>query len=205
MQMYQNEAKYRAEGSDGRRARVKYSLGEKMIFTLLFSIILGSILVNLIPFTWVQSMNVWGTQYLTSYVSRSLHFSTMFKYLLKLRMQIFGCLTVIMFSPFLKKILYALSAYVGIAWGMVSSIILMEHGINGIRICFFLIFPHFFFYGMGVMMLAYKLLGLRGGGQKKADYTIILVLLLSFLSVLAGIMAEAYINTAVFMKILQNY
>ena len=81
----------------------------------------------------------------------------------------------------------------------------MEHGINGIRICFFLIFPHFIFYGMGIVMMAYKLLKIRNSIKRKPDFTLAAVMFFAVLSVAAGIMAEAYVNSVIMPLILKKY
>ena len=209
-QTYQSAQEAQRGGRGKRRERAGarsagLRLGDRLVIAFFVGIIVGSVLVNLIPFSWVSAMNVWGAEYITGYLSKEVRFTTMFHYLLKLRGQIFGCVMILLFSPFIKKILYAAAGYVGLAWGMVSSIILMEHGINGIRICFFLVFPHFLFYGMGIGMLAYKLLKMQGIARKKADATMLLVLILAVLTMIAGVMAESFVNTSVFLKILQTY
>lgn len=192
------------EGRAGMRG-AGMRLGDKLVIVFFAGIIAGSVLVNLIPFSWVSAMNVWGAEYIMGYISKKIRFTTMFHYLLRLRGQIMGGIIILLFSPFIKKILYMMTGFVGLAWGSVSSIVLMEHGINGIRICFFLVFPHFVFYGMGIGMLAYKLLKLQGVPRKKVDVTILFVLVLAVLAIVAGVMAEAFVNTSVFYKILQTY
>ena len=82
---------------------------------------------------------------------------------------------------------------------------MMEHGVNGIRICFFLIFPHFIFYVLGIGMVIYKLLRMRNTQSKKFDLTLICVIVFATLMIVAGIMCETYINTTVFTKLLRNY
>lgn len=91
-------------------------------------------------FSWVQAMNVWSADYITAFMSKTVKYSTMFRYLLRIRGLIMIGLFLVMMTPFAKKLLYIIPAYIGAAWGMISSIILMEHGINGIRICFFFCF-----------------------------------------------------------------
>ena len=110
-----------------------------------------------------------------------------------------------MLTPFIRKLLYILPAYVGLAWGAVSSIVLMEHGINGIRICFFLVFPHFIFYGLGIGMTAYKFLAMRNSMKKRIDYTVIVVIIFAALVITAGIMAEAYVNSVILPAVLKKY
>lgn len=183
--------------------QLKYA--DRLIIIFFAGIIAGSVIVNLIPFSWVQAMNVWSADYITAFMSKTIRFTSMFDYLLKLRGRIMGCLFIIMLTPFIKKLVYILPAYIGAAWGMVSSIIMMEHGVNGIRICFFLIFPHFIFYVLGIGMVIYKLLRMRNTQSKKFDLTLICVIVFATLMIVAGIMCETYINTTVFTKLLRNY
>lgn len=181
---------------------MRLKLADRLLIVFFGGIIAGSIVVNLIPFSWVQAMNVWSAEYITAFMSKTIRFTSMFNYLLKLRGRIMGGLFIIMLTPFISKLVYILPAYIGAAWGMVSSIIMMEHGVNGLRICFFLVFPHFIFYTLGIGMTAYKLLRLRSTQSRKPDISLICVILFAVLAIAAGIMCEAYINTAVFAKLL---
>lgn len=178
---------------------------DKIVMAFFGGIIAGSIVVNVIPFSWVLAMNVWGADYLRSFMAKSVKYKTMIRYLMRMRGQIMAGIFILMLTPFIRKLIYILPAYIGLAWGAVSSIILMEHGLNGIRICFFLIFPHFIFYGLGIGMTAYKLLSMRNSMKRKPDYTVIVVIIFSVLMITAGIMAEAYVNSEVFPAILRNF
>lgn len=178
---------------------------DKIVISFFGGIIAGSVIVNVIPFSWVSAMNIWGADYIGQFMAKDIKYSTMVRYLLRLRGQIMAGLFILMLTPFIKKLLYILPAYTGIAWGMVSSIVLMEHGINGVRICFFLIFPHFIFYGLGIAMTAYKLLSMRNSMKRKPDYTVIVVIIFSVLMITAGIMAEAYVNSEVLPIILKKF
>lgn len=178
---------------------------DKIIIAFFGGIIAGSVIVNVIPFSWVMAMDVWGADYLSEFMSKSVRYETMVRYLLRMRGQIMAGLFLLMLTPFIRKLLYILPAYVGLAWGAVSSIVLMEHGINGIRICFFLVFPHFIFYGLGIGMTAYKFLAMRNSMKKRIDYTVIVVIIFAALAITAGIMAEAYVNSVILPAVLKKY
>ncbi len=197
------ESKTTRRTGRGMGGQIRFT--DRLVIIFFLGIAAGSIIVNLIPFSWVQAMNVWSAEFIKAFMSKTIRFTSMFNYLLKLRGRIIGCLFIIMFTPFIKKLVYILPAYIGVAWGMVSSIIMMEHGVNGLRICFFLVFPHFIFYTLGIGMVAYKLLRLRNTQSKKMDITLICVILFAILAIVAGIMCEAYINTTIFIKLLRNY
>lgn len=162
-------------------------LNDKLLIFFFGGILAGSIIVNIIPFSWVLSMNVWSADYIGAFVSKSVKFSTMCRYLLRMRGIIMAGLFLIMLTPFIKKLLYLLPAYVGLAWGMVSSIIMMEHGVNGIRICFFLLFPHFIFYGAGLAMMIFKILTMKNTSKRKVDFTLLFVFLLSSVWLLSNV------------------
>ena len=170
---------------------------DKIVMAFFGGIIAGSIVVNVIPFSWVLAMNVWGADYLRSFMAKSVKYKTMIRYLMRMRGQIMAGIFILMLTPFIRKLIYILPAYIGLAWGVVSSIILMEHGLNGIRICFF--------YGMGIGMTAYKLISMRNSMKRKPDYTVIVVIIFSVLMITAGIMAEAYVNSEVFPTILREF
>ena len=176
---------------------------DKLVILFFFGIMVGSIIANLIPFSWVQAMNVWSADYITAFMSKAVKYSTMFRYLLRIRGLIMIGLCLVMMTPFAKKLLYIIPAYIGAAWGMISSIILMEHGINGIRICFFLLFPHFIFYAAGIIMMLYKILR-RTVASKGIDLTFLLVFLFAAMMIVAGIMAESYINISVMPWVLEQ-
>lgn len=176
---------------------------DKLVILFFFGIMVGSIIANLIPFSWVQAMNVWSADYITAFMSKAVKYSTMFRYLLRIRGLIMIGLFLVMMTPFAKKLLYIIPVYIGAAWGMISSIILMEHGINGIRICFFLLFPHFIFYAAGIIMMLYKILR-RTVASKGIDLTFLLVFLFAAMMIVAGIMAESYINVSVMPWVLEQ-
>lgn len=177
---------------------------DRLVILFFFGIIAGSIIVNLIPFSWIQTMNVWSADYITGFMSKTVKYSTMCRYLLKIRGIIAFGLFLVMMTPFVKKLLYIIPLYIGIAWGMVSSIIMMEHGINGVRICFFLLFPHFIFYVAGLIMMLYKILRVRNVTRSRLDVTFILVFLLASMMITAGVMTEAYINVTVLPRVLSQ-
>ena len=176
---------------------------DKLVILFFFGIMVGSIIANLIPFSWVQAMNVWSADYITAFMSKAVKYSTMFRYLLRIRGLIMIGLCLVMMTPFARKLLYIIPVYIGAAWGMISSIILMEHGINGIRICFFLLFPHFIFYAAGIIMMLYKILR-RTVASKGIDLTFLLVFLFAAMMIVAGIMAESYINVSVMPWVLEQ-
>lgn len=176
---------------------------DKLVILFFFGIMVGSIIANLIPFSWVQAMNVWSADYITAFMSKAVKYSAMFRYLLRIRGLIMIGLFLVMMTPFAKKLLYIIPVYIGAAWGMISSIILMEHGINGIRICFFLLFPHFIFYAAGIIMMLYKILR-RTVTSKGIDLTFLLVFLFAAMMIVAGIMAESYINVSVMPWVLEQ-
>ena len=176
---------------------------DKLVILFFFGIMVGSIIANLIPFSWVQAMNVWSADYITAFMSKAVKYSTMFRYLLRIRGLIMIGLCLVMMTPFARKLLYIIPVYIGAAWGMIISIILMEHGINGIRICFFLLFPHFIFYAAGIIMMLYKILR-RTVASKGIDLTFLLVFLFAAMMIVAGIMAESYINVSVMPWVLEQ-
>lgn len=186
-----------------QKKSIELAGADRLIILFFFGIMIGSIIANLIPFSWVQAMNVWSADYITAFISKTVKYSTMFRYLLRIRGLIMIGLFLVMMTPFVKKLLYIIPVYIGVAWGMISSIILMEHGINGIRICFFLLFPHFIFYIAGIIMMLYKILR-RTVTPKKIDVTFFLVFLFSAMMITAGIMAESYINVSVMPWILEQ-
>lgn len=186
-----------------QRKSIEPAGADKLVILFFFGIMVGSIIANLIPFSWVQAMNVWSADYITAFMSKTVKYSTMFRYLLRIRGLIMIGLFLVMMTPFAKKLLYIIPAYIGAAWGMISSIILMEHGINGIRICFFLLFPHFIFYAAGIIMMLYKILR-RTVTSKGIDVTFLLVFLFAAMMIVAGIMAESYINISVMPWVLEQ-
>lgn len=186
-----------------QKKSIELAGADRLIILFFFGIMVGSIIVNLIPFSWVQAMNVWSADYITAFMSKTVKYSTMFRYLLRIRGLIMIGLFLVMMTPFVKKLLYIIPVYIGVAWGMISSIILMEHGINGIRICFFLLFPHFIFYIAGIIMMLYKILR-RTVTSKRIDVTFFLVFLFSAMMITAGIMAESYINVSVMPWVLEQ-
>ena len=186
-----------------QRKSIEPAGADKLVILFFFGIMVGSIIANLIPFSWVQAMNVWSADYITAFMSKTVKYSTMFRYLLRIRGLIMIGLFLVMMTPFAKKLLYIIPAYIGAAWGMISSIILMEHGINGIRICFFLLFPHFIFYAAGIIMMLYKILR-RTIASKGIDLTFLLVFLFAAMMIVAGIMAESYINVSVMPWVLEQ-
>lgn len=186
-----------------QRKSIEPAGADKLVILFFFGIMVGSIIANLIPFSWVQAMNVWSADYITAFMSKAVKYSTMFRYLLRIRGLIMIGLFLVMMTPFAKKLLYIIPVYIGAAWGMISSIILMEHGINGIRICFFLLFPHFIFYAAGIIMMLYKILR-RTVASKEIDLTFLLVFLFAAMMIVAGIMAESYINVSVMPWVLEQ-
>ena len=186
-----------------QRKSIEPAGADKLVIFFFFGIMVGSIIANLIPFSWVQAMNVWSADYITAFMSKAVKYSTMFRYLLRIRGLIMIGLFLVMMTPFAKKLLYIIPVYIGAAWGMISSIILMEHGINGIRICFFLLFPHFIFYAAGIIMMLYKILR-RTIASKGIDLTFLLVFLFAAMMIVAGIMAESYINVSVMPWVLEQ-
>lgn len=186
-----------------QRKSIEPAGADKLVTLFFFGIMVGSIIANLIPFSWVQAMNVWSADYITAFMSKTVKYSTMFRYLLRIRGLIMIGLFLVMMTPFAKKLLYIIPAYIGAALGMISSIILMEHGINGIRICFFLLFPHFIFYTAGIIMMLYKILR-RTVTSKGIDVTFLLVFLFAAMMIVAGIMAESYINISVMPWVLEQ-
>lgn len=186
-----------------QRKSIEPAGADKLVILFFFGIMVGSIIANLIPFSWVQAMNVWSADYITAFMSKAVKYSTMFRYLLRIRGLIMIGLFLVMMTPFAKKLLYIIPVYIGAAWGMISSIILMEHGINGIRICFFLLFPHFIFYAAGIIMMLYKILR-RTVASKGFDLTFLLVFLFAAMMIVAGIMAESYINVSVMPWVLEQ-
>lgn len=186
-----------------QRKSIEPAGADKLVILFFFGIMVGSIIANLIPFSWVQAMNVWSADYITAFMSKAVKYSTMFRYLLRIRGLIMIGLCLVMMTPFAKKLLYIIPVYIGAAWGMISSIILMEHGINGIRICFFLLFPHFIFYAAGIIMMLYKILR-RAVASKGIDLTFLLVFLFAAMMIVAGIMAESYINVSVMPWVLEQ-
>lgn len=186
-----------------QRKSIEPAGADKLVILFFFGIMVGSIIANLIPFSWVQAMNVWSADYITAFMSKAVKYSTMFRYLLRIRGLIMIGLCLVMMTPFAKKLLYIIPVYIGAAWGMISSIILMEHGINGIRICFFLLFPHFIFYAAGIIMMLYKILR-RTVASKGIDLTFLLVFLFAAMMIVAGIMAESYINVSVMPWVLEQ-
>ncbi len=186
-----------------QRKSIEPAGADKLVILFFFGIMVGSIIANLIPFSWVQAMNVWSADYITAFMSKAVKYSTMFRYLLRIRGLIMIGLFLVMMTPFAKKLLYIIPVYIGAAWGMISSIILMEHGINGIRICFFLLFPHFIFYAAGIIMMLYKILR-RTVASKGIDLTFLLVFLFAAMMIVAGIMAESYINVSVMPWVLEQ-
>lgn len=186
-----------------QKKSIELAGADRLIILFFFGIMVGSLIVNLIPFSWVQAMNVWSADYINAFMSKTVKYSTMFRYLLRIRGLIMIGLFLVMMTPFVKKLLYIIPVYIGVAWGMISSIILMEHGINGIRICFFLLFPHFIFYIAGIIMMLYKILR-RTVTSKRIDVTFFLVFLFSAMMITAGIMAESYINVSVMPWVLEQ-
>lgn len=186
-----------------QRKSIEPAGADKLVILFFFGIMVGSIIANLIPFSWVQAMNVWSADYITAFMSKAVKYSTMFRYLLRIRGLIMIGLFLVMMTPFAKKLLYIIPVYIGAAWGMISSIILMEHGINGIRICFFLLFPHFIFYAAGIIMMLYKILR-RTVASKGFDLTFLLVFLFAAMMIVAGIMAESYINVSIMPWVLEQ-
>ncbi len=186
-----------------QRKSIEPAGADKLVILFFFGIMVGSIIANLIPFSWVQAMNVWSADYITAFMSKAVKYSTMFRYLLRIRGLIMIGLFLVMMTPFAKKLLYIIPVYIGATWGMISSIILMEHGINGIRICFFLLFPHFIFYAAGIIMMLYKILR-RTVASKGIDLTFLLVFLFAAMMIVAGIMAESYINVSVMPWVLEQ-
>ena len=108
-----------------QRKSIEPAGADKLVILFFFGIMVGSIIVNLIPFSWVQAMNVWSADYITAFMSKAVKYSTMFRYLLRIRGLIMIGLFLVMMTPFSKKLLYIIPAYIGAAWGMISSIILM--------------------------------------------------------------------------------
>ena len=186
-----------------QRKSIEPAGADKLVILFFFGIMVGSIIANLIPFSWVQAMNVWSADYITAFMSKAVKYSTMFRYLLRIRGLIMIGLFLVMMTPFARKLLYIIPVYIGAAWGMISSIILMEHGINGIRICFFLLFPHFIFYAAGIIMMLYKILR-RTVASKGIDLTFLLVFLFAAMMIVAGIMAESYINVSIMPWVLEQ-
>ncbi len=186
-----------------QRKSIEPAGADKLVILFFFGIMVGSIIANLIPFSWVQAMNVWSADYITAFMSKAVKYSTMFRYLLRIRGLIMIGLFLVMMTPFARKLLYIIPVYIGAAWGMISSIILMEHGINGIRICFFLLFPHFIFYAAGIIMMLYKILR-RTVASKGIDLTFLLVFLFAAMMIVAGIMAESYVNVSVMPWVLEQ-
>lgn len=185
----------------------KISLGgaDKLVIMFFAGIVIGSVIVNIIPFSWVMAMNVWSADYISSFISKTVNYSVMCRYLFKLRGLIMAGLILVMLTPFVKKLLYILPLYLGAAWGMVSSIIMMEHGINGVRVCFFLIFPHFIFYMAGIGMMLYKILLIRNSPGKRVDFTFVMVFVFAGVTIAAGVMAEAYINVSILPLVLRQF
>ena len=109
-----------------QRKSIEPAGADKLVILFFFGIMVGSIIAN--PFSWVQAMNVWSADYITAFMSKTVKYSTMFRYLLRIRGLIMIGLFLVMMTPFAKKLLYIIPAYIGAAWGMISSIILMEHG-----------------------------------------------------------------------------
>ena len=177
---------------------------DRFIILFFAGVVAGSIIVNIIPFSWVQAMNVWSADYIGSFISKKVNYSVMCRYLTKIRGMIMLGLFLVMLTPFIRKLLYILPAYIGVAWGMVSSIIMMEHGINGIRICFFLLFPHFIFYMLGLIMMIYKIMVMRNSSKKRLDFTLFMVFILAVFTFAAGIMSEAYVNVTILPGVLKK-
>lgn len=175
---------------------------DRFIILFFAGIVAGSVIVNVIPFSWVESMNVWSADYISSFLSKTVKYSTMCRYLVRIRGMIMFGLFMVMLTPFIKKLFYILPVYIGITWGMVSSIIMMEYGINGMRICFFLLFPHFIFYMSGLIMMIYKILVVRNSPNRKIDFTFVMVFLFAVVTIVAGIMSEAYVNVSILPKVL---
>ncbi len=186
----------------------KNSLGvvgaDRLVILFFAGIVVGSVIVNVIPFSWVQAMNVWSADYISGFMSKTVKYSVMCRYLARIRGMIMFGLFLVMLTPFVKKLLYILPAYIGITWGMVSSIIMMEHGINGVRICFFLLFPHFIFYMLGLIMMIYKILRVRNVPKSKVDFTFVMVFVFAAVTIAAGVMTEAYVNVTILPGVLKQ-
>ena len=68
-----------------QRKSIEPAGADKLVILFFFGIMVGSIIVNLIPFSWVQAMNVWSADYITAFMSKAVKYSTMFRYLLRIR------------------------------------------------------------------------------------------------------------------------
>ena len=180
----------------------------QMLKNLMFffgTVVVGTLVANLLPDNYIKAVNIWGEDYILNYINKYIEYKTCFEYALSLRIRTYVAVFIIMCSPFVKKSGYVLVGYVGLLWGIMSSFILMQYGINGLRICFFLVFPHYVFYVMAVIMTYIKLLRVRKSAKNKPDWTIVAVIILSVGCIIAGSMCEAWVNSEIMRKILMNF
>ena len=56
-----------------QRKSIEPAGADKLVILFFFGIMVGSIIVNLIPFSWVQAMNVWSADYITAFMSKAVH------------------------------------------------------------------------------------------------------------------------------------
>ena len=182
--------------------RTKLAVGDKVLLIFFGALLVGSVIINLLPFSYVSRLNLWGEEYINNYIRKDIKFEVMLKYILNMRFRIFAVIFMMLLSPYIKGVIYGISAYLGAAWGVSASVILMEYGINGIRLCFCLVFPHFVFYIIALTMLGYKVMSIKQRQRQRIDMSIIVVILLVMILILCGIVAETYVNITIIKKIL---
>lgn len=182
--------------------RPKLTIGDKVLLIFFGALLAGTVIINLIPFSYVSRLNVWGEEYINNYIRKDIKFEVMLKYLMDMRVRIFAVILIMLLSPYTKGIIYGISGYLGAAWGVSASVILMEYGINGIRLCFFLVFPHYIFYITALTMLGYKIMLMKQKQKLRVDMSLVMVIFLVMLVILCGIVAETYVNTTIIEKIL---
>lgn len=172
---------------------------DRLLLTFFFMSILSSIIVNIIPYSYIDPINVWSEEYINGLRLKAISFTSMFYYLLKIRTILFASLIFFIFTTICRKVIFLFVIYLGISWGTVSAVLLMNYGISGIKSVFFLLLPHYFFYTLAYYMMFMKF-DIAKKEYRKNKISMLIVFILSVLTFIAGVMSEAYVNTFVFVK-----
>lgn len=182
----------------------KISKTRLLLIIFFFSITFSTILINLVPFEYVKKLDIWYDNYLRNYITYNTDTYTMLRFILKQRLWFYLVIVIGLLSPFNYTILTLLTFYFGFSWGTISTIILMEQGINGLRTCFFLVFPHFIFYIIAISLIFIKVSNLRNKSIFHVDGTFVAVFIMSMVIVITGCYIETTVSTKIMCSVIKD-
>lgn len=192
----------------------------KKIFFIIFMIafLCGILFANLFAKDYIGNVGILSDYFLNKYKYMEINQSELFLYVLEKRIVPFLILGTLGITSFGIILQFGVAGWFGFSAGLFLSAATMKYGFKGILLCIGSIFPQYLIYIPALMVLMYKEygvwaeLGNKTGIQNRIKKTkkqiyieYLIVLILTGILIFLGVMAESYLNPAIFKKILKTF